>query len=126
MRITDDRLDDLVDAFIERQADQRDFAAVILALTELQDRRDDEYEDADSNYETARDIVNPPYPDEDIDACRCDDCLDPDDGVSWDDEEAYLAGDGCLHPDPDDDRYSFVPPWDGNLDVAVDDDDAPF
>src|ERR1039458_2774680 len=111
MRITDDRLDDLVDAFIERQADQRDFAAVILALTELQDRRDDEYEDADSNYETARDIVNPPYPDEDIDACRCDDCLDPDDGVSWDDEEAYLAGDGI----PDDDRYSFVPPWDGKI-----------
>ena len=125
MRITDDRLDDLVDAFIERQADQRDFAAVILALTELQDRRDDECEDANDNYETALDIVQAAHPDEDYSWARPRDD-DPDDGVSWDDEEAYLAGDGCLHPDPDDDRYSFVPPWDGNLDVAVDDDDAPF
>ena len=113
MRITDDRLDDLVDAFIERQADQRDFAAVILALTELQDRRDDEYEDANDNYETALDIVQAAHPDEDYSWARPRDD-DPDDGVSWDDEEAYLAGDGI----PDDDRFFHVPPWDFDPDVG--------
>jgi hypothetical protein len=133
MRITDDRLDDLVDAFIERQADQRDFAAVILALTELQDRRDDEYDDANDNYETALDIVQAAHPDEDYSWARPRDD-DPDDGVSWDegegylnadgsdeeDEEAYLAGDGI----PDDDRFFHVPPWDFDPDVGVDDDDT--
>ena len=85
----------------------------MLALTELQDRRDDEYDDANDNYETALDIVQAAHPDEDYSWARPRDD-DPDDGVSWDDEEAYLAGDGI----PDDDRFFHVPPWDFDPDVG--------
>ncbi len=56
MRITDDRLDELVEALATGRLPSpswTDTPAVLLALTELQDRRDDEYEDADENYETS-------------------------------------------------------------------------
>ena len=135
MRITDDRLDELVDVFVEGRGEVNDHAAVLLALAELQDRRDDEYDDANDNYETALDIVQAAWDfdpnvgddnyetvldivqaahhDEDYSWARPRDD-DPDDGVSWDDEEAYLAGDGI----PDDDRFFHVPPWDFDPDVG--------
>jgi hypothetical protein len=119
MRITDDRLDELVEDFVNGCFSDHAVPAVLLALTELQDRRDDEYEDANDNYETALDIVQAAHPDEDYSWARPRDD-DPDDGVSWDDEEAYLAGDGI----PDDDRFVHVPPWDFDPDVGDDDDDT--
>ena len=60
MRITDDRLDELVDALVTGVYSSpcwTDNPALLLALAELQDRRDDEYEDADENYETALDLL---------------------------------------------------------------------
>jgi hypothetical protein len=141
MRITDDRLDELVEDFVNGCFSDHAVPAVLLALTELQDRRDDEYDDAndnyetaldivqaawdfdpnvgDDNYETVLDIVQAAHPDEDYSWARPRDD-DPDDGVSWDDEEAYLAGDGI----PDDDRFFHVPPWDFDPDVGDDDDDT--
>jgi uncharacterized protein YciU (UPF0263 family) len=113
MRITDDRLDELVDVFVEGRGEVNDHAAVLLALAELQDRRDDEYDDANDNYETALDIVQAAHPEDDYSWAD-------EYGVSWDDEEAYLAGDGI----PDDDRFVHVPPWDFDPDVGDDDDDT--
>ena len=115
MRITDDRLDELVDVFVEGRGEVNDHAAVLLALAELQDRRDDEYDDANDNYETALDIVQAAHPEDDYSWAD-------EYGVSWDDEEAYLAA----NPDLDDDLFHDVPPWDFDPDVGVDDDDAPF
>jgi hypothetical protein len=113
MRITDDRLDELVEDFVNGCFSDHAVPAVLLALTELQDRRDDEYDDANDNYETALDIVQAAHPEDDYSWAD-------EYGVSWDDEEAYLAGDGI----PDDDRFFHVPPWDFDPDVGDDDDDT--
>jgi hypothetical protein len=82
MRITDDRLDDLVEDFVNGCFSDHAVPAVLLALTELQDRRDDEYEDADENYETAI-------------------------GVYEDEGEGYLNADGSDEEDED----AYLPPW---------------
>jgi hypothetical protein len=85
MRITDDRLDELVEALATGRLPSpswTDTPAVLLALTELQDRRDDEYDDADENYETAI-------------------------GVYEDEGEGYLNADGSDEEDED----AYLPPW---------------
>jgi hypothetical protein len=48
MRITDDRLADLVDVFVWGDASTTDAPAILLALLELEERRDDEYGEDDA------------------------------------------------------------------------------
>ena len=114
MRITDDRLDELVEDFTAGYAGPVDYAAVTLALAELQDRRDDQYEDAESNYETAREYRNPPYPDTDWE-------------TEYDiDEDEYVRSGGTILGDPNL-AGPYVPPWDRTGSDADDDyDDVPF
>jgi hypothetical protein len=118
MRITDDRLDELVEDFVNGCFSDHAVPAVLLALTELQDRRDDEYDDANDNYETALDIVQAAHPDEDYSWARDADDDDEDytnPEVDYDVQEDYLG-------DLDDNH--FVPPWDFDPDVGDDDDDT--
>ena len=50
MRITDNRLDELVDVFVEGRGEVNDHAAVLLALAELQDRRTHRLDDDRFHY----------------------------------------------------------------------------
>ena len=117
MRITDDRLDELVDALVtgvHSSPSWTDDPAILLALTELQDRRDDQYEDADENYETALDLLRARDADADTDDYSYEDYTNPEadyDGdislASWDEGEGYLNADGSDEEDED----AHLPPW---------------